>query len=109
MSNFITRNLRQVATLWTSSGLDGYGNPTWAAPVAIKVRWEERIERTLDSSGNEILSKAYVYMAQKYDVGSYLYLGTSVAAAPPTGSFEVVNFQSIPNIRNSYSEHKATL
>ena len=107
--SFITRNLKQVATVWTASGSDLYGNPTYAAPVKIKVRWEERTERTLDSTGNDILSQAFVFMSQKYDTGTYLYLGVSTDATPPNGAFPIRNFQSIPNLRGTFSEHKATL
>ena len=110
MGNFIQRSLKQTATLWTpSSALDPYGNPTWDAPVIIKVRWEERTERTLDSTGNEILSQAYVFMGAKYTPGDYLYLGTSIELTPPSAAFEIKNFQSISNLRNTFSEHKATL
>ena len=109
MSNFIIRNLKQQAVIWTASGVDSYGNPSYAAPVAIKVRWEERIERTLDSTGNEILSQAFVYMAIKYAPGDYLLLGVSTDTTPPSSAFEIKNFSSISNLRNTFSEHKATL
>jgi len=109
MNNFLTRNLRQAATAWGSSAKDAYGNTTFLAPVSIKVRWEDKIERTTDSTGKDIVSQAFVFMGRKYDTGAYLYLGTSTDTTPPAGSYEIRNFQSIPSVRGDKFEYRAIL
>ena len=109
--NFIKRNLKQDATVWVASGTDAYGNPSYAAPVNIKVRWESRIEKTLDSTGNEMLSQAYVYMPSKYTPGDYLFKGISAELTPAAvaNSYEIRNGQEIPNLRNTFSEFRVIL
>ena len=111
MSNFITRNLKQDATIWVASAKDAYGNPSYATPVSIKVRWESRIEKTLDSKGNEIVSQAYVYMPSEYTPGDYIVKGITVTASPVdvANSYEIRNAQEIPNLRNTFSEFRVIL
>lgn len=108
--NFILRHLKQTCTIWElSDTTDAYGNPTFLAPRTLKVRWEGRTIRTIDSDGVDIISQAFVFMDRRYDVGSYLYLGTDTSTTPPSGAHSIKNFASVPNLRNSFSEHKATL
>ena len=111
MGNFIKKNLKQDATVWVASGTSAFGTPGYVAPVVIKVRWESRIEKTVDSSGNEIISQAYVYLPSAYTPGDYIAKGIHTDTSPHTviGSYEMKNAQGIPNLRNTFSEHRVIL
>lgn len=49
-------------------GIDEYSNPTYAAPVTIRCRVSPKSMQVLDANGNEVLSKANIYMAPGYDI-----------------------------------------
>jgi hypothetical protein len=106
---FFERNLKQTATLWTKGALDAYGNPTWSTPVAIKVRWEETRQKTMDAKGNTIISNAVVYAMNDIVPGSYLYLGSSSASSPPSTAWEVKAFNKIPSLKADKFERIAFL
>ena len=40
--SWIARRYKQKATYWSVSGTDSSGDPSFATPVSIKVRWEQR-------------------------------------------------------------------
>lgn len=102
------RNRNQIATRWTSSGTDVYGNSSWTKST-IKVRWENKQQKSVDLQGNEFISNSIVYLGEDVNVGDYLYLGSSVADTPPTGSYEIKNFTKIPNIAATDYIRKAIL
>ena len=108
---YITKNLRQSATFWATTGLDNFGDPTWAAPVAISVRWEIRREIFLDSSGEENTGESVVYLDRDVARGDYLFLGTSVTADPTTvtDSRLVRDFRKSPDIRGDRFERLAVV
>jgi hypothetical protein len=51
------------------TGKDEYSNPIYAAPVTIRCRVSPKSMQLLDANGNEVLSKANIYMAPGYDIG----------------------------------------
>ena len=66
----------QTAVYWTPSTLDGFGNVTFATPVEIAVRWENKVELFIDNQGKEQKSAAVVYPVSEVKLEGYLYLGT---------------------------------
>ena len=52
------------------TGTDVYSNPTYADPVTIQCRVSPRAVQVLDVNGNEVLSKANIWTAGAYDIGS---------------------------------------
>lgn len=92
------RNRKQTATRWTSSGLDLYGNSSWIKS-SVKVRWEDKQEKAVDSQGKDIVSKAIVYAGEDFKIGDYLYLGTSIDISPPEDAFRVRGLNKIPNLK----------
>lgn len=102
------RNRKQDATRWTPDSLDIYGNATWTSS-SLKVRWEDKKEKTVDIEGNDIVSNSIIYLGEDILIGDYLYLGTSANASPPEGSFRVKNFSKIPNIAGTDYIRKAVL
>lgn len=107
--DFLTAYLTQTATLWSKTGRDGYGNPTFAAPVQIPCRWERRTEQVKSVSGDIILSRARVFLDRDVELGDYLFLGTSATADPRdvATAFEVLDFKSTPSLEGTSFERKA--
>lgn len=93
--------LRQDATYWAPTGTDTYGKTSFAAPVAVKVRWEDEMHVIVAKTGKEYTSKSTVYCAQNFDLDGYLYLGTSVVASPleQVGAKEIQAMSRVPNLR----------
>ncbi len=110
MSNFAT-TFNQVATLWTQTGLDTYGKPTFSSPTAINVRWEDRAETILNKHGQEVVSQARVFFGSAIPLEAYLFLGTSVASDPRlvVGAHEVMQRKLTPDLRNLQQLHVAFL
>ena len=108
---FINELLKQTVTYWAPSSMSGWGGETFASPVAIDGRWEDKQELFIDSKGQEVRSNAVVYVDQDVDLGGFLYLGTSTASDPTTvdGAREIRAFQKSPNIKATEFIHKAWL
>lgn len=101
----------QDATYWGTPVPNGVGGWTFAAPVALKVRWEEHIEQVIDSEGNDFTSTAQVMSTANLALGGYLLLGTSVASDPTSiaGARPIVKVDNIPDIRAIRQNNKAYL
>ncbi len=50
------------------TGIDEYSNPTYADPVTLQCRVSPKAMQVLDVNGNEVLSKANIWMAGDYDI-----------------------------------------
>ena len=72
----ITRDCVQTCVFWGSPAEDGYGGKTFAEPVELSCRWEEKTQLIRLDDGNEISSRAVVYVLQDVDVEGMMYLGT---------------------------------
>ena len=108
-----TRVFKQKVTYWSVSGIDKYGKPSFATPITVKGRWEDKVETFRDEYGKETVSKAKVYIQDgtNVTVDSYLYLGVSTAVSPLSvdGPWEVQAAGRIPNLRNLTSLFMAYL
>lgn len=76
IENFIKRVCWQDCVYWGSPVEDGYGGKTFADPVEIKCRWEDKVRLLVAATGAETESKATVLVTQELDEQGYLYLGT---------------------------------
>jgi hypothetical protein len=92
IQNFIQRQLSQKCVYWGSPAEDGEGGNTYASPVEIDCRWENMTQIVVDSKGNEITSRALVFVEQDLDVEGRLYLGT------------LENLYDLPTLDSSASE-----
>ena len=109
IEKFIQKVCVQTAVYWGTPVEDGYGGKSFADPVEIACRWEERVNVVSDSRGNEIVSKVRVLVTQDLDEEGYLYLGElddldSDEEADPTivdGAHEIVRFDKIPMIKKT--------
>ena len=111
MSHLVTRALVDDATVWTVSP-DGFGGDTFAAPVTVKCRWEDRTEEYFSQlDQNQQVSRSIVFLAQSASVGDYLFQGISAALDPTVvaGAYKIRRFDKVPNLRNLLVQRKAYL
>ncbi len=71
----ITKYLTDTAVLWAKSGKTAYNELTFTAGAEISVRWEDRQEIFISSTGKELISDAIVFVDQDITPDSFLYLG----------------------------------
>ena len=110
MGEFLNRR-RSKATLWTVTGNDISGDQQYAAPVSILVRWEERKVVFTNSSGQDEMSSAVVWLDRDVNEGDAIVLGTSTAADPWTvsGAREIQGFIKVPHVLRDDYERRAFL
>jgi len=107
IEKFIEKVSVQTAVYWGSPTNDGYGGKTFADPVEIDCRWEDRTDVLRTSAGNEVVSKAKVLVTQDLDEEGFLYLGEldDLDSAPiPSevdGAHKIVRFDKIPMIKKT--------
>lgn len=76
IAQLLVRNCKQTIVYWASPTADGYGGYTFATPVEIQGRWEDKQELIKTNDGEEQVTQARVYLLQDVDEGGYLYLGS---------------------------------
>ena len=112
LEGFISRLCVQTAVYWGSPTEDGYGGKTFADPVEISCRWEdtvEKISRVGARLGEEIISRAVVYVTEDVEELGYLFLGDlddldSDEEADPTtveNAYMINRFDKIPVLRST--------
>ena len=109
--SILTAYQLQDATWWARGAPDGFGGFTFATPVALKVRWEQRTELATDEEGNEFVARSRVYLPQDIEVDDYLFLGISTVSDPKSvdGSHRVRDFRRIPDLFNTDVERRVLL
>ena len=103
----IKRRLTQVATVWTATGRDQYGQPTFSTPALVSTRWEKKSRRMEEAGGaaRETLYRAFVWTDIEYSIGDYLYLGSSTSATPVEGAQEIIDTEVVPSLDGRYFEY----
>ena len=106
-----TENLRESVTYWAPASVNNFGDPSFATPVTVKVKWEDRTELFIDGEGREQRSKSVVYVDTDLVTGGYLFRGASVVADPlsVTGAFMVKDFRKISDFEVETHERRAML
>ena len=91
--------LNQTATYWAPSGVNSSGDVIFAAPVVIKVRWEDSQKLMTDGEGRARESLATVFTAMDLSERGYLLLGTSTDTDPRelNEAFEIQAFIKSPS------------
>lgn len=99
----LARKLQQTCTYWAPTGqTDLYGKPVWSAPAVLQCRWENNQSQIMSKTGQEIVSKARVYLMTPVSVDGYLFLGESAEADPNKvdGVESIQNVGTTPDLRN---------
>jgi hypothetical protein len=110
--SFLTEFHKQTATHWSSTGVDGYGEPTFAAPVSLTCRWEDTTSLIQDAEGNTVPSRSRVWLSTIVKVGDYLYKGVTAAADPrelDNQAYRVMDYREIPGLDGIIAERLALL
>lgn len=108
--SLLTQDHKQEATLWSLTGSTGaFAEPVYAAPIALKVRWEERSELFTNSAGEKEVAHDVVYLGVDVKAGDFLFLGISVVATPITAARLVKDFRKVPELNARDSERRALL
>lgn len=99
----LDRACNQDAVYWAkSSGTDMHGHPNVAAPVAIRVRWDDVSKEFLATDSTKQLSLAEVMVRVDMSPGDFIKLGTLASLTAPndpraSGAHEIRKFEKIPN------------
>ena len=107
MSTYWNKLLTQTAVYWSPSSVNGWGVQTFAGPVEVSVRWVDKTEVFIGSSGKEQVSSAVVLLAQDVDEEGYLFLGdlddldSGQEADPMTvdAAFQIKAVKKVPDFR----------
>jgi hypothetical protein len=96
------RGLNQKVTYWETLSTNQFGGVTYSGPRIMNGRWEDNMENVITTGGQEIVSRAKVYLDQAVKDTGYVYPGVSSATNPEAvvGAFEIRTVASIPDLRN---------
>lgn len=101
----LNRMRKQQAVYWAPAAPGDDGARTFAAPVQLRVRWEDKEQEVTDAAGTKFVSKTTVYTGEDVEPGGVLLLGTLfdvLDAADPfanAGSVEIKRFDKFPTLR----------
>jgi len=103
---FYTRSMTQDATYFPPNGQNAFGDLSFGAAVAVKVRWQDKADLFRDAQGREVVSSAVVYVDRLVAVGGRLGLGTLSSA---TTAREIRNVGQSPALHGDTTLVKAWL
>ena len=106
--SWITRNLKQTATVFTRGASDGMGGSTYSSST-VRCRWEDKQVKFLTNKGEETVSRAVVYTDTDVAVGSFILLGTTTETTPPNTAYEVLHFNKTPSVKGTDFERKVII
>jgi hypothetical protein len=103
------------AVYWAPVGIDDSSNPTWAAPIDLKVRWEDSDQVIQTAKGEQVTSSAMVFVGQDVKLGGVLWQGTVAALTDSANPFnnegagEILKFDKVPTFKGDDFERVAYL
>lgn len=94
---------------WAASDpKDAYAKPTFASPIILKGRWEDKSEIITDATGREIVARSRIWFLQSVSLGDYIMLGTfSSGDTDPTivsGASEIMDVRKVKDIEGIEEE-----
>jgi hypothetical protein len=110
--HFTQKNLHQDITYWPpSGGQNEFGHAIMGTPEVIKGRWENMNQQIRKPSGEEVMSRAEVFVDRDLQISGFLAQGDQTAAADyiAAGALEIQDFRTTPDLRNLDSERRAYL
>ncbi len=113
--SIIKRMRKQTAVYWSQSGVDAYGARQYNAPIEIDVRWDDKASQYVNKEGEQVASRGTVYVGIDVKPGDMLLKGILIADSSSSGTadiltpedpkeagaWEIQQFASIPNLRNT--------
>lgn len=76
--NPYTRHMTQDLSYWAPLSANEFNEITFAAPVTLKCRWENKNVLFRDSNGQEVTSAAVIYPVQALELKGYVKLGSTL-------------------------------
>ena len=105
--------LYQTANYFPPTGPDSFGRPAFGTGQTLSVRWEDKVQETINSNGDTVLSGAVVYLAVPLLVGGFIVLGSvptgSTDPRKIPGAREVLSIGSVPSLKNTQTLYTAML
>lgn len=98
------RRHTQKLTYWAPSAENDYGEEGFQAPVVVFGRWEERQDQVVSATGEQMVSKAFVYSDTKMDAEGYVALGDYSGQANPLaidGAWQIKGTTEVPSLRTN--------
>lgn len=101
----IKKMRKQRATYWAKNPEPNeFGAVSWATPVEIKCRWEDKEGRILNEQDEVSESMSRVYVDRPMKIGDKLKLGTMATDTPQSPAedkqaFEIQGFEKLPNLK----------
>ena len=88
----------QKCVYWGNPVINGEGGWSFAAPIEIECRWEDKQELMEEYDNNKYSSQATVLVKQDIDRRSYMYMGTlaELQAIATTNGWDINKPQEIP-------------
>ena len=99
------RDRFQLAALWPTNGVDNYGQPTFAGPTEIRVRWNDKRRESVDALGNVIAVDATAVVNEVIQPGSLMRLGPledwygTGSNDAESGLMSVVTYDETPDLK----------
>jgi len=99
----LKKRLTQDMVLWVNNGSNSYGEYTFATPVDIKVRIEEKATPTMSTNQSQLKSETTVYSQTEIGEGDMLAEGTvdslSATSTPVDAARQVKRVGKTPDLR----------
>jgi hypothetical protein len=109
------RTRGQKAVYWERdcSGPDEFGSDTYLAPIELEVRWDDKMQKVVNSEGDEVISSAQVMVDRDCRHGKLkkATLDSLTDHDPEENEdvFDVLGMEIIPNFRNTETLYIAML
>lgn len=117
MRSVLRKSRNQRAVYWAKTGNDSHGQPTFAAAIALMVRWVVKQDQIRTFDGRDVVSDALVWtgedvtMEGSFFLGEYYDLTTEQKADPslvPDAKW-ILKFAQIPSVSGKEIARKAWL
>jgi hypothetical protein len=100
----IKKMRKQKAVYWAKTGTDEFGAITFAEPVEIKCRWEEKTGQMMNKQGALVTGMDTVYVDREMNIGDKLKKGPLDTNSPPDPkedreAFEIQGWENLPNFK----------
>lgn len=112
--SLIKKMRKQKAVLWTKGPPDEFGSISFAAPVQIKCRWEDKRGQVLNKQDEKAPSMATVYVDRPVQIGDKLKKGALDTNTPldpreDRDAFEIQGWAETPNLKAKETLYEAYL
>lgn len=106
--SFIDRMLIHTITVWSVSGHNGYGSPTFTKSTT-RGRWEDKQQLIKNLNGDQVMSTSTVFLESSVSPNDRLELGSTTTTTPSASAKAVMNRRSVPSIKGNTTLYEVYL